>query len=75
MARICTRTLVKLMWIENEQEKQLERKLLYSMSHLYIYLYPNISISVKEEKESLISQLQITKKAIDCRAKIILRSS
>lgn len=61
--------LIKLMWIENEQEMQLERKLLYSMSHLYVYLYPNKSISVREEKESLICQLQITEEAIYCRAK------
>lgn len=62
--------LIKLMWIENEQEMQLERKLLYSMSHLYVYLYPNRSISFKEEKESLIRQLQMAEEAIHCRAKV-----
>jgi hypothetical protein len=61
--------LIKLIWIENEQEMQLERKLLYSMSHLYVYLYPNKSISVKKEKESLMRQLQIAEEAISCKAK------
>ena len=61
--------LIKLMCIENEQEMQLERKLLYSMSHLYVYLYPNKSISVKEEKKILMHQLQIAEEAISCKAK------
>ncbi|MBR8828173.1 MAG: hypothetical protein DSM107014_09805 [Gomphosphaeria aponina SAG 52.96 = DSM 107014] len=61
--------LRELMWIENEQEMQLQRKLLYSMSNLYVYLYPNNTIPVEEEKEALISQLETTKAAIYCRAK------
>jgi len=60
--------LTELMWIENEQEMQLQRKLLYSMSNLYVYLYPNNTIPVEEEKEALISQLETTKAAISCRA-------
>ncbi|WP_036487447.1 hypothetical protein [Myxosarcina sp. GI1] len=59
--------LIKFMCIEDKPEMELQRKLLYSISHLYVYLYPNKSISVKEEKESLIRQLQIAEAAIFCR--------
>jgi hypothetical protein len=57
--------LRKLMWIENEEEMQLQRKLLYSMSNLYVYLYPDGSVD--EEKDSLIRQLCIAKEAISCK--------
>ena len=58
-----------LMWIENEHEQQLQRKLLYSMSHLYTYLYPQISISAEEEKKSLSNHLAIANEASFCREK------
>lgn len=59
--------LIRSMCIEDKSEIELERKLLYSMSYLYVDLYPDKSISVKEEKESLIRQLQIAEAAISCK--------
>lgn len=56
-----------LIWIENEEEQQLKRKLVYSMSHLYTYLYPQASISAKEEKNSLVNHLKMANEAKVCR--------
>lgn len=55
-----------LIWIENEDERELQRKLLYSMSHLYTYLYPQASISAKEEKSSLVNHLKVAEEAKVC---------
>ncbi|WP_414624792.1 hypothetical protein [Calothrix sp. CCY 0018] len=62
--------LIDLMWIEDEYEKQLQRKLLYSMSNLYAYLYPQESISAEEEKEFLIEILKMTESAMFCKGDI-----
>ena len=57
---------LNLMWVKDEKKCQLKRKLLYSMSHLYVCLYHVESPFAKEEKESLIKQLIIAQKAKIC---------
>ena len=61
--------LTDLIWIENQDERELQRKLLYSMSHLYTYLYPQASISAIEEKNSFINHLKMADEAKVCRTK------
>lgn len=62
--------LMDLMWIQDEHKKSLQRKLLYSMCNLYVYLYPQESISAEEEKEFLIHQLEMTESAMFCRGTV-----
>ena len=54
---------VELMWSEDGQQLQQQRKLLFSMSNLYVYLYHPESLFARQEKESLISQLAAVREA------------
>ncbi len=58
---------VELMWSEDGQQLQQQRKLLYSMSNLYVYLYHPESGFARQEKEFLIRQLVAVREAKVCR--------
>lgn len=55
------------LWSEDGEHLQQKRKLLYSMSNLYVYLYHPESLFARQEKESLIIQLAAVREAKVCR--------